>query len=84
MLCIRMLLMIPFSFNIEHTTKLQTSLAEYQEGQSPELGFLIIVQHSGTGQENHVPHVAEKWNTKVIQALGLKEDSSISVSYNSP
>lgn len=37
-----MILMVPFSFSIEHTTKLQLSLAEYPEGQSPELGFLLL------------------------------------------
>lgn len=32
MLGIRMLLMIPFSFNMENTTKLKIGLEEYQEG----------------------------------------------------
>lgn len=42
MLGMRMLLVVPFSFNTEYTTKFQLILAEYPEGQSPELGFLSL------------------------------------------
>ena len=76
--------MIPFSFNIEHTTKLQLSLAEYQEGWSPHLGLLSLYNTVSQDRQNHVPHVVKKWNVKVIQASGLKEDSSTLVCYNSP
>lgn len=43
MLGIGMHLMIPFSFSVDNTTKLQAGFADYQEGQSPELCLLITV-----------------------------------------
>lgn len=83
MLGMRMLLVVPFSFNTEHTTKLQLSLAEYPEGQSPELGFLSLYNTVLQDRQNHVPYVVKKWNVKVIQASSLKENALNLVCYNS-